>query len=310
MSLIPRWPPGRSTRAISKVRSEYGLGHLRNPTVDNTDWITQAWDHLRHPDSDEPDWLDLPAVSQITITGAELLAWFRHINHAKPYRDQIKPANFLLIAHPDPLTPGDYQPIASIQRRPHQLVDDAVDRPPHRPTHHHRHETPRRHHPTRPLPRAHLPRRHRPLPPPPRSQISRPHWATRRPKHHRLLRRRPVTAVEPVVYIGKEGHNLDRRASGLDTDDDLLTYTPTPLEHWHQLVVPVLRTIPARTIADATGINIRTVQRALAQHSTPRPTQRDTLTRYAVEHCRTALGAKPTEPDTVTLKRFLLRNGS
>jgi hypothetical protein len=92
--------------------SQHGLGHLLNPTDRTTihpqqatapAWIRDAWTwiltrELGHP---APDlgWLDLPALSRTTVTSPHLLVHFARYNKGKAWRDQVKPFNFLLIAH-------------------------------------------------------------------------------------------------------------------------------------------------------------------------------------------------------------------
>lgn len=51
----------------------------------------------------EPEWLDDPALSRITISSPRLLAPFAAYNRRRSWVDQIKPFNFLLVAHVLPL---------------------------------------------------------------------------------------------------------------------------------------------------------------------------------------------------------------
>ena len=45
-----------------------------------------------------------------------MLGWFHDFNNGKNYPDQIKPANFLLLAHPDSLDPSPALPMTPFQR--------------------------------------------------------------------------------------------------------------------------------------------------------------------------------------------------
>lgn len=86
--------------------SEHGLGHLLNPTdpdSDDRDWMRQVWEGivceaLGLP-YQEPAWLDRPALSRLTVSSPELLKPFANLNAGKPYPDQVKPFNFLLVGH-------------------------------------------------------------------------------------------------------------------------------------------------------------------------------------------------------------------
>ena len=91
--------------------SEHGLGLFRPPVPrDQENWYETVWDRLvreveEMPVPPVPGWFNQPAVSQLAISTPALLAPFRSLNGAKPYRDQVKPHNFMLIGHDDPLAP-------------------------------------------------------------------------------------------------------------------------------------------------------------------------------------------------------------
>jgi len=290
--------------------SAHGLGHLINPhahTGDNTDWIIDAWRWLRHPDT-EPDWLDLPALSRITITSSDALRWFEPINANLDYRDRIKPHNFLLIAHPDPLDNGSEQPVT-----PHRndLTNwhawTWTDRNTGHPATVHTHPNDGQQRPgTRILTyRDILTRYHQH---PETKSLDRHHQPCRG-NTHGLLRRRPVHAIEPITYIGKESHDLHRRSVGLTQPDDTQTYTAQRDPTWTPQVIAALATIPTTTIAHDTGVNIRTVQRAKTAQRTPHAHDRALLHAYAVTHARTHTGARPTQsPDSVLYQFVTTRN--
>jgi hypothetical protein len=96
--------------ALRKV-SEHGLGLYRPPIARHEgSWYYVVWERIVRkaeglPVGDEPAWFDLPAVSQLAISSPALLAPFRRMNEGKSFRDQVKPQNFMLIGHVDPLTP-------------------------------------------------------------------------------------------------------------------------------------------------------------------------------------------------------------
>jgi hypothetical protein len=89
--------------------SEHGLGHLLNPTDPDSDdraWMRQIWRHLIRRDSaiddDEPRWANRPAISRMTVTTPAALKPFATYNAGRPWRQQVKPFNFMLTAHVKP----------------------------------------------------------------------------------------------------------------------------------------------------------------------------------------------------------------
>ncbi len=89
-------------------RSEHGLAHVLPPLdLTRDEWVDQAWRLLAATDLgvvvDDPDWLDDPALTRHTITSPRLLEPFRTWNAGRPYREQIKPNSFMLVAHVAPL---------------------------------------------------------------------------------------------------------------------------------------------------------------------------------------------------------------
>lgn len=113
---------GDGSPVMRKV-SAHGLGHLLDPyneadpppgfpTPDKSvlkdgtrRWHCDLWHRIvtaaleGHPDQVRLDYhpaLSRPAVSRYAATSPALLAWFKAYNKGKPYRDQVKPFNFLL----------------------------------------------------------------------------------------------------------------------------------------------------------------------------------------------------------------------
>jgi hypothetical protein len=86
---------------------QHGLGHLLNPTDpddESRDWTAQLWEHIVRTDAlgqdaPEPDWLDRPAVGRFNVSTALLLGAFPRFNRGKPHWRQVRPFNFLLVAH-------------------------------------------------------------------------------------------------------------------------------------------------------------------------------------------------------------------
>jgi len=101
------------TRRGPRIRkfSRHGLGMYRPPHPDRRDrWIRRVWyGFLREAEglasAPSPDWLQLPAVSQLTASTPHVLRPFGAYNRSRPYEQQVKPFNFLLVGHVDPMAP-------------------------------------------------------------------------------------------------------------------------------------------------------------------------------------------------------------
>jgi hypothetical protein len=90
--------------------SEHGLGHLLNPTdpeSEDREWIAQIWQDMisRHEGIITPrlSFGNMPAVGRISVTSPSVMRPLTALNDGKPYRDQVKPFNFLLTCHVKPL---------------------------------------------------------------------------------------------------------------------------------------------------------------------------------------------------------------
>ena len=94
-----------------RKRPKHGLSHLLNPTEpdhESRDWITRAWEDetrrvLGLATGPEPAWLGRPALIRTTISTPRLRRAFAALNKRSTYPEQVKPFNFLLIAHIAPL---------------------------------------------------------------------------------------------------------------------------------------------------------------------------------------------------------------
>lgn len=287
--------------------SEHGLGHLLNPTPTNdTGWINQAWQWLRNPHDAEPEWLDLPAVSRLTVASPDMHHWFHTTNQDRPYSDQIKPGNFLLVAHPNPLDPAaatGSQPVAQYERSPTQWASlPWIDRTTGQQIRVRTGPIDGIHRPDTITARTYrdvLDRylRH------PEAKFLAPDSGRVRGGTTGTLHRRSVRAVLPIQYIGKEANELQHRAAGL-CEDNTNCYNPTERD-WYRLVVPTLRAIPTATIACRTGLEIRTIQRARAGHCIPRPMASAALFHAATEHAFAQSGRRRRSDPRSTLYAFL-----
>jgi hypothetical protein len=289
---------------IAKV-SEHGLGHLLNPTDpdDESDgWIKQAWGFLLRRALDfpvnEPDWLDRPALTQVTASGPHVLRWFAGMNEDRPYAEQVKPANFLLLAHPDPLDPSGALPIAPYESDASKWADlPWIDRRTGEPI---RITTEPFDGTARPgIVRVRIYRDvlaaylgH------PESKSLGPNGEPVTRQTAGLLRRRGVDAIPPTVYIGKEANKLDERFNGLATgpEEYLAQYVDPEHTLWTELVLPVLATMDRGEVARRSGLSRRTIERYMYGAMRPHQRHEAMVTQIAVERARLRLVEKSIEP--------------
>lgn len=146
--------------------SQHGLGHLmppyegeidetRTPNLGVPPWHRHLWQRIVEaalagtPDRVDLDYhpnFELPALSRYGATTPEQLGWFKTWNEGKPYREQVKPFNFLTVfmeeAFLSPI-PDDQaeairgkgrprkrsvSPVAPFHRDPTQAILQAFDR--------------------------------------------------------------------------------------------------------------------------------------------------------------------------------------
>ena len=243
-----------------------------------------------------PAWLDRPALSRLTVSGPELLRPFAGLNYGKPYDGQVKPFNFLLAAHvrpfghPDRVDSERFQLVAPYEADPGrwerlpwvnrysgercrisamattgglgiarvQTYRDVLED--------------FRHHPE-----------------------AKSAGADGRPCGRQTvgpLRRRGVrTLPELLTYVGKESNRLEEVETGLghDPDEVYMEYVDPGRDPWRALVLPVLREMPSRLLAEATGLSTRSVREIRNGHSRPRPRHREALMRAAADFARSRL---------------------
>jgi hypothetical protein len=90
--------------------SEHGLGHLLNPSdpVDeDREWIAHVWLNIVRKTlrlrTKTARFKKRPAIGRVTISSPAVMSPFASFNKGKRYVDQIKPFNFLLTCHVNPL---------------------------------------------------------------------------------------------------------------------------------------------------------------------------------------------------------------
>jgi hypothetical protein len=309
-------------------RSEHALGGFYlNPTDPQTDkrvWVTQAWQWLLHDalglEHAEPDWLDQPALTRFTVSHPRLLAPFTAHNRGKPYCDQIKPANFLLIAH---LVQGGHPAGANPRRFALVAPYDSDPRTsltlPWRNVHD----------PASPTYRLTTlgirTRRGYALPPDtaivktyrdvlaayrvhPEPKSLGPDGRPCARDTFGLLSRRPVQTLS-ITHIGKETNLLDEIQAGLIGDEEqvLTEYHDLQRNSWATIERPALQLLPAQTLASASGLPLRTVQYARAGRQV-RKQQRSVLTSTAASIAREVLqaaGITAPSGDLASLRYYL-----
>jgi hypothetical protein len=99
-----------------------------------------------------------------------------------------------------------------------------------------------------------------------------------------LRRRRAVRSLpELTTHVGKESNELEAVEAGLehDTDEVWTEYADRRRDPWWALVLPVLKRMPAKELAAATGLSERAVKALRNGRARPRPAHRASLVRAA-----------------------------
>jgi hypothetical protein len=97
-----------------------------------------------------------------------------------------------------------------------------------------------------------------------------------------LLQRRQVRPYS-LIQLGKESNQLEEVEAGLahDLDEIWTEYADPRRNPWRELVLPVLKNIPANELAVATGLSVRSVKAARNGRTEPRVTHRARFTAAA-----------------------------
>lgn len=122
--------------------SAHGLGHLLAPYHDETreilegalPWQQDLWLEIirsaleqRQPNYSMLHWMKQPAISRYATTTPQLLRWCYGYNKGKPYAEQIKPFNFLLVPQGNLFNP-DIKPISPFQKDNQKALEQCFDR--------------------------------------------------------------------------------------------------------------------------------------------------------------------------------------
>jgi hypothetical protein len=297
-------------RPVLRKHSEHGLGHLLDPTnppdtadadeedAERTDWMRTLWEGLVTEalghDHAWPDWLDRPALGRLAATSPEMLRPFATWNAGKPYAGQVKPFNFLLTAyvrplgHPEGVDPARYHLVAPFESDPRKwerlgwrnLYDDTGATYRIRAT-----ASPyavpgvvevKTYRDVLSEYRVH-----------PEAKSLGPDGQVCDRRTVGLLRRRPVTAAY-VTHVGKESNRLEAVEAGLvhDPEEVYTEYEHPRHDAWAQVVVPVLKLMPLRTLQERTGMSRSQLQAIRNGHAEPRARHRDALMQAAGEYAR------------------------
>jgi len=292
--------------------SEHGLGHLLNPSdpeSEDRDWMRTVWDRQIAMELGlpcvEPDWLERPALSQLTISGPELLKPFAAVNEVQPYSEQVKPYNFYLAAHiaklghPDGVDPSNFQLIAPYERDSRKWgklpwVDKATGAPYRittigftggdgvaRVKTYREVLTEFAVHPE-----------------------AKSAGLDGRPCTKRtigLLQRLPVSPAY-VVHVGKESNKLEAVEAGVEHDPDEIwtVYVNPTRDPWRSLVLPVLGHMPHDVVAAQAEISERRLRDLVKATATPHAATRAKLLVIAADFARVQLRAcgeiTPSDP--------------
>jgi len=290
------------TRTIVK-RSLHGLGRYLDPISPNEDrrdaegnprWIDETWQWILNAHDDPaaplPDWADRPALSRVTVSSPPLRRPFTRWNNGRPWAEQIKPFNFLLIAtldpfgHPPGANPDRFLLIAPYTNHPETWTElDWHNRyDPHGPSFTITTDK-------NASPVVHLAGV--------QSYADVLHHYRMHPEHkfygsdgqpcgrstNGVLHRRPVTLTGTARLIGKEANHLDDVQAGLITHvGDVLNHYDNPDDDtFHRLVMPVLDRYSGRVLAKLVGTNRRTIDR-IRRRQAPRATLAAQCTQLAV----------------------------
>jgi len=304
-------------RPVIRKSSRHGLGHLLNPKdPDSRDdsWIDEVWRFILAvdvfgDDVSEPEWFARPAISRVGVNDPRTLALFETLNKREPYTRQVKPFNFMLSAHvapfghPPGVDPAHFHLVAPFSSKPGQWLKLAwFDR-----------YSGQRYHVTVGDDASEGVVRVKTYGDVVSEYRCHPEYKSLAPDGHScsqstvgLLQRRPVEALR-YVYVGKESNRLEEVQHGLIEDEDevMTEYRDPAQDPFTRLTLPVLKTMKPREIAEASGLNIRTVKRIRAGGQRPHARNRDVLTALAVQHAQTQLADAgiPVPDDALAILR-------
>jgi hypothetical protein len=86
-----------------------------------------------------------------------------------------------------------------------------------------------------------------------------------------------------VAHVGKEANKLEEVEAGLEHNADVIytEYRHPARDPWRTQVLPVLRQMPQKELAEATGLSVRRLRDVLAEQAWPRRQTKSLLTRIS-----------------------------
>jgi hypothetical protein len=268
---------------------EHGLGHLLNPTdpdSDDREWTAEIWLDMIRRALDLPtspiSFAQLPAIGRVTVSSPAVMRALADCNAGKPYRNQIKPFNFLLTAQTIPFgCPTDADParfhligpfetnsrkwlrlgwIDQYSGKAYQVTTDG---------HTGSRKTARvktygdvvaeyEYHPE--------------------SKCADADGNVCGKQTVGLLQRRHA-AIDRVIYIGKESNRLEEVESGMvhDADSAYIEYPDPRRDEWKAKILPALKKMPLTELVEKTGMSRRALIDVRAGRSRPHPRNQNLL---------------------------------
>jgi hypothetical protein len=270
---------------------EHGLGHLLNPTdpdSDDREWTAEIWLDIIMRALDLPtspiSFAQLPAIGRVTVSSPAVMRALADFNAGKPYRNQIKPFNFLLTAQTIPFgCPTDADParfhligpfetnsrkwlrlgwIDQYSGKAYRITTDGNtgSRATARVKTYGDVLIEYEYHPE--------------------SKCADADGNVCGKQTVGLLQRRNVQ-VDRVVYIGKESNRLEEVEAGMihDTDSAYTEYPDPRRDEWQTKILPALKQIPLQKAVELSGVSRRAVIDLRAGRSRPYPRNEQVLKR-------------------------------
>ena len=256
--------------------SEHGLGHLMNPTdpeSEDREWIARVWQRIISTALGQPAeklvFEKIPAVGRITVSSPAVIRPLGNLNLGKPYRDQIKPFNFLLSCHVKPLgcplgtDPERFHLVGQYETDSRKwLSGDWIDQYSGRSYR----ITTTDHHGSRRTARVktygdvateyefH-----------PESKCAGVDGKVCDKQTIGLLQRRHIR-VEQIKYIGKESNSLEDVESGLihSAQSVYTEYTDPQRDEWQTRMLPALKIVPLAILMKMSGLSRRMITKVRA----------------------------------------------
>jgi hypothetical protein len=311
------------TRTADSIQIEnpkaHGLGYLYPPKqgydlmVDAPVWIREAWEWLLSEVLGLPQreiyWFELPAMMRFTITTPEVMRVLQSRQAHLPYRDRVKPYNFIqspiinhIGGHPIGTDPSHFTLIAPFSSDPERWY-----KRPYVNVHDNEHDGKvyRLGQPGRRLPSQAEPktfgdivaqyRWH------PEAKSLGPDGKPCGPRTDGLLRRTPVTAETPFRYIGKETDRRWEQGEEISMlDSKIVEYSPN--ETAKLVFDPELQ----RAVG---GVSIRKLARTadVTENTVKAARRGERLQRSTVEKLKKGLKSIVVQPSTISTRAVLPR---